>query len=260
MNNNTLAIALAWLLIGGVATAAYINNSCPTMVDAHAFETETDLAQASSAMSVDGRPVDEATIVAVARLEYANVVEVKPVTKSEQLSATVIGTDPVRETATGSAPREVCIAVAVQDRLPERDGSVGGTVAGAVIGGLLGNQLGKAATVAGAAGRRTHRDPGGVRRRRRARLIRRACPEQALRGQSLGWPRFGAELERSGPAFLRLGRNRVLQAGNRRFAGLDWAVRRYRLGRMPPYNDALPKSVPKPWPCTLTISTMSAPC
>lgn len=154
MNNNTLAIALASLLVGGVATAAYINNSRPTAVDVHA--SESDLAQPSSAMSVDDQPVDEAAIPAAGRLEYADVVAVKPVTKSEQLYATVIGTDPVRETVTGSAPREVCEDVAVQDRLPERDGNVGGTVAGAVIGGLLGNQVGngdgrKAATVAGAA-------------------------------------------------------------------------------------------------------------
>lgn len=68
----------------------------------------------------------------------------------------MIGTDPVRETVNGTAPREVCEDVAVQDRLPERDGNVGGTVAGALIGGLVGNQVGdgngrKAATVAGAA-------------------------------------------------------------------------------------------------------------
>lgn len=153
MNNNTLAIALASLLVGGVATAAYINNSRP----ADAAGAEVDLAQPMpSAMAAEDRRYDEAGIPAGGRLEYAEVVSVEPLTKSEKLYATVIGTDPVRETVTGNAPREVCEDVAVQDRLPERDGNVGGTVAGALIGGLVGNQVGdgngrKAATVAGAA-------------------------------------------------------------------------------------------------------------
>jgi uncharacterized protein YcfJ len=155
MNNNTLAIALASLLVGGVATAAYINNSRPAAVDMAA--SEADLAQpALSTMAVEDRLHDDASIPAGGKLEYANVVAVEPLTKREQMYATVIGTDPVRETVTGSAPREVCEDVTVQERLPERDGNVGGTVAGALIGGLVGNQVGKgngrkAATVAGAA-------------------------------------------------------------------------------------------------------------
>jgi uncharacterized protein YcfJ len=155
MNNNTLAIALASLLVGGVATAAYINNSRPAPADALA--SEVDLAQpSSSAIAADDRRLDDASIPAGGTLEYADVVAVEPLTRSEKLYATVIGTDPVRETVTGSAPREVCENVTVQDRLPERDGNVGGTVAGALIGGLVGNQVGKgdgrkAATVAGAA-------------------------------------------------------------------------------------------------------------
>ncbi len=154
MNNNTLAIAMASLLAGGVATAAYINNRASASVDA---STETDLAQpASSAMMQDDRRGDDFVIPAAGRLEYADVIAADPVTKSEQLYATVIGTEPVRETVAGTAPREICEDVAVQDRLPERDGNVGGTVAGALIGGLVGNQVGdgngrKAATVAGAA-------------------------------------------------------------------------------------------------------------
>ena len=73
----------------------------------------------------------------------------------EKLYATVIGSEPVRESSTTSNPQQVCEDVVVQERLPERDGNVGGTVAGAVIGGLVGNQIGggngrKAATVGGA--------------------------------------------------------------------------------------------------------------
>lgn len=155
MNNNTLAIALASLLVGGVATAAYINNSRPAPDDA--LDSASDLAKPfSSDMAAEDRRNDDAGIPVGGRLDYADVVAVEPLTKSEQLYATVIGTDPVRETVAGSAPREVCNDVVVQDRLPERDGNVGGTVAGALIGGLVGNQVGdgngrKAATVAGAA-------------------------------------------------------------------------------------------------------------
>jgi len=154
MNNNTLAIALASLLVGGVATAAYFNNRTPASAYSLA---DADLAKpASSDMIEDDRRIDDSVIPASGRLEYAEVLAAKPVTTSEQLYATVIGTDPVRETVNGTAPREICEDVAVQDRLPERDGNVGGTVAGALIGGLVGNQVGdgngrKAATVAGAA-------------------------------------------------------------------------------------------------------------
>ncbi len=42
MNNNTLAIAIASLLVGGVATAAYLNNRSPVSADALA---EADLAR-----------------------------------------------------------------------------------------------------------------------------------------------------------------------------------------------------------------------
>ncbi len=123
--NNTLAIALAVLLVGGVATAGYVNS----------------------------RKNDSLT--APAQVEFAEVVGVQPVTEREPMFATVIGSEPIRESSTTRTPHEVCENVVVQERLPERDGNVGGTVAGAVIGGLVGNQVGggngrKLATVAGA--------------------------------------------------------------------------------------------------------------
>ncbi|MEO5566418.1 MAG: glycine zipper 2TM domain-containing protein [Luteimonas sp.] len=116
MKSNSLAIALAALLVGGVATAAYVNNK-----DA----------------------------------DYATVVDVKPVNEKQEQYAQVISAEPVRETNTVSTPREVCNDAVVQQRLPERDGNVGGTVVGAVIGGLVGNQIGggngkKLATAGGA--------------------------------------------------------------------------------------------------------------
>ncbi len=130
--NNTLAVALAALLVGGVATAGYINS------------------RSNDAITAPGVSVGTR-----AQVDFAEVTAVKPVTQREPMYATVIGSEPIRESSTTSTPREVCNDVVVQERLPERDGNVGGTVAGAVIGGLVGNQVGggngrKLATVAGA--------------------------------------------------------------------------------------------------------------
>ena len=139
MNNNTIAIALASLLVGGVAVAAFQNGRTPSDVVA------------------DGAAADAPAIADDGRLEYAQVLAATPVTEREDLYATVIGSEAVRETSTTSTPREVCSDVVVQERLPERDGNTGGAIAGAVIGGLVGNQVGsgngrKLATVAGAVG------------------------------------------------------------------------------------------------------------
>lgn len=152
-NQNTLAIALASLLVGGVAVAAFQNN-----------RVQTPQADASSGQqpqvflapnNQDGRGGHAAAIDSVGGLQYAEVVAVRPITEEQPLYAQVIGTEPLRETSTSSTPQQICEDVAVQDRLPERDGNVGGTVAGAIIGGLVGNQVGggdgrKAATAAGA--------------------------------------------------------------------------------------------------------------
>jgi len=132
--NNTLAVALAALLVGGVATAGYMNSRSNEGI---------------TAPSLAGGAATRAQV------DFAEVVGVKRVTEREPLYATVIGSEPIRESNTTSTPREVCENVTVQERLPERDGNVGGTVAGAVIGGLVGNQVGggngrKLATVAGA--------------------------------------------------------------------------------------------------------------
>jgi uncharacterized protein YcfJ len=128
MKGNTLAIALAVLLVGGVAVAAFQDNRG----------------------DMPGGPLASGN-----GLEYAAVVAVDPVTESREQYAQVLGTEAIRETSTTSTPREVCNDVVVAERLPERDGNVGGTVAGAIIGGLVGNQVGggngkKLATVGGA--------------------------------------------------------------------------------------------------------------
>lgn len=87
------------------------------------------------------------------RDDYAEVVEVEPVLRQQEAFAQVVSATPVTDVV--SSPRQICNDVAVQRRLPERDGNTGGAIAGAVIGGLLGNQVGggdgrKLATVAGA--------------------------------------------------------------------------------------------------------------
>lgn len=146
MNKNMLAVALASLLVGGVAVAAY--NSFK------GNEAQSSLAGDPAAAGQGGDIAADGAIQS-GNVEYADVVNVKPISEKEKMYATVIGSDAIRETSTASTPREVCEDVVVEERAPERDGNVGGTVAGAVIGGLLGNQVGggngkKAATVGGA--------------------------------------------------------------------------------------------------------------
>ncbi|MFP7721471.1 glycine zipper 2TM domain-containing protein [Lysobacter sp. A3-1-A15] len=152
MNKNMLAVALASVLVGGVAVAAYnsFTDGGDDRPDGVATAAELGALGLDAGMDLPaGEAMDD--------IEYADVVNVKPVSEKQALYATVIGTDPISETSTVSSPREVCEDVVVQERLPERDGNVGGTVAGALIGGLVGNQVGggngkKLATVAGAVG------------------------------------------------------------------------------------------------------------
>jgi len=150
-NASTILIAAGALLVGGIATAAFMNNRDRAAEHASAVAAPAELAP-PQLQADDAGASDELQASAV---QYAEVLAVKPVTEKEKLYATVIGTEPVRETTQTSVPHEVCEDVVVEERLPERDGNVGGTVAGAVIGGLLGNQVGggkgkKVATAAGA--------------------------------------------------------------------------------------------------------------
>ncbi|KAF1689129.1 glycine zipper 2TM domain-containing protein [Pseudoxanthomonas taiwanensis] len=144
----TALVAVGALLVGGIATAAFINNR----------DKGTEPAALAPPSAEAGLAVDDAASGDELRpggLDYAEILAVEPVTEKEKVYATVIGSEPVRETTQTTVPREVCEDVVVQERLPERDGNVGGTVAGAVIGGVLGNQIGggkgkKVATAAGA--------------------------------------------------------------------------------------------------------------
>ena len=137
LKNNTLAVALAALLVGGVATAAFMNNRAKS-------DVATDVAPpASLATAADDAALDDTGVPASGKVEYADVVDVKPITEKEKLYAQVIGTEAIKETSTTSTPHEVCQDVVVQERAPERDGNVGGTVAGAVAGGFAGREIDK---------------------------------------------------------------------------------------------------------------------
>ena len=154
MKNNTLAVALAAMLVGGVATAGFMNSRDSADSRISLQPQHGDIAPAALQPGLEPAALD-GSLAPDGRFEYAPVVDVDPVTRSETLYATVIGSAPVREQTTVSSSQQVCEDVPVTRRLPERDGNVGGTVAGAVIGGLVGNQIGggngkKAATVGGA--------------------------------------------------------------------------------------------------------------
>ncbi len=164
MQNNTLAIALASLLVGGVAVAAF-NHSRDTQPSFTTAAAPAQLAPAqlnSPAMQgdvrTDNNAISPGRAIPADRVDYAQVINVQPINERQKLYAQVIGTDPVRETSTTSTPHEECNDVVVQEEAPRRDPrNIGGTVAGAVIGGLLGNQIGhgkgrKLATVGAAVG------------------------------------------------------------------------------------------------------------
>ena len=151
-STTTILVATGALLFGGIATAAYMNNRDKPVESVPS--TAVLAVDASTATALDDAAAIDNTIPPPT-LQYAEVVKVDAVTNKDKIYATVIGSEPVRETTTTSVPHQVCQDVVVEERLPERDGNAGGTVAGAVIGGLLGNQVGggngkKAATAAGA--------------------------------------------------------------------------------------------------------------
>ncbi|MEO6138381.1 MAG: glycine zipper 2TM domain-containing protein [Luteimonas sp.] len=158
MQNNTLAIALASLLVGGVAVAAF-NHSRDNQSSFTTAATPAQLAPAplnSPAMQGDVRT--DNTAIPPGHVDYAQVINVVPINERQKLYAQVIGTDPVRETSTTSTPHQVCNDIVVQEQAPRRDPrNIGGTIGGAAAGGLIGNQVGggkgrQLATIAGAIG------------------------------------------------------------------------------------------------------------
>lgn len=114
--NRNIAIAIGAALVGGVAVAAY--QSLPR--------------------------------------DYAEIVEVEPITETVPIVGQVLDAQPIVETRSG--PREVCEDRVVEYQAQPKDPNrIAGTAIGAVVGGLIGSQIGSgsgktAATVAGAAG------------------------------------------------------------------------------------------------------------
>lgn len=146
MNNRNSLILVAGgaLLVGGIATAAFMGSRTPQAGAADA---------AALAASQGDDQMGDDNVPAGADIAYADVLNVVPV--REAVTATVVSSAAVTQTVSSTREEQSCQDVVVQERAPERDGNVGGTVAGAVIGGLVGNQIGdgsgrKAATVAGA--------------------------------------------------------------------------------------------------------------
>lgn len=154
LKNNTLAIALASLLVGGVAVAAFEHARTPGNDVA-----ATPATPAATTPLANGDVTGDSSVAPTTdKVEYAQVVGVDPITSKEKLYAQVISTEPVRETSTVSTPHEVCNDVVVQEQAPRKDPhNIAGTATGAVVGGLVGNQVGggtgkKVATLAGAIG------------------------------------------------------------------------------------------------------------
>jgi uncharacterized protein YcfJ len=151
-NLTTILIAVGAVLVGGVATAAYMNHrnassAAPVAADG---ELAAPASVAAAGDAASGNQIDQGA------LQYADVVKVVPVTAKQQVYATVIGSQPVTQTSTTTTPHEVCQDVAVTTQAPRKDPhSIAGTAVGAVLGGVIGHQVGggkgkKLATAAGA--------------------------------------------------------------------------------------------------------------
>ena len=198
MKNNTLAVALASMLVGGVATAGYMNSRSGNP----AIPVQHPVPAAGTADAIPRQPAMEpmaldAGVAPSGSVEYAEVLDADPIVEREKLYATVIGSSPVREQTSTSRSEQVCEDVPVTRRLPERDGNVGGTVAGALIGGLFGNQIGggngrKAATVGGAVaggfiGNRVDRNHVGGRVVQDVERRCRTVSVPATRSRTVAW-------------------------------------------------------------------------
>ena len=136
-SNMTVGFAIATaLLVGSAATAALMNHHKDDLGSQPAPAPVAGLNQAKG-------------------LEYAQILNVSPITEKTALYGTVTSVTPIEQSTANMTARHVCHDVVVHRSMPERDsGNVGGTLAGAVIGGLAGSRFGgghgrNAATVAG---------------------------------------------------------------------------------------------------------------
>ena len=94
-NTTTILVAVGALLVGGVATAAFLKGGDRSPAEANGLVTAAD----GTLVADDAATGNE---IPMGTLQYAQVVKADPVTSSEKLYATVIGTEAVRETTTTS--------------------------------------------------------------------------------------------------------------------------------------------------------------
>ena len=103
----TVLVAAGALLVGGIATAAFMKSgdTSPDSISAGTPNAESRLADGNAID--DGARGDKLDPSAPRGLEYADVLKVDPITEKQKAYATVIGTDPVRETSTTQTPHEL---------------------------------------------------------------------------------------------------------------------------------------------------------
>ena len=97
-NTTTILVAVSALLVGGVATAAFLKGGDKGPAAQDGLVTAVDGSLIADDTAATGNEIPTGT------LQYATVVKADPITSSEKLYATVIGTEAVRETTTTSTP------------------------------------------------------------------------------------------------------------------------------------------------------------
>ncbi|HZW18030.1 MAG TPA: hypothetical protein VFF71_04400, partial [Luteimonas sp.] len=90
MNKNTIAIAIAALLVGGVSVAAFQHARAPD----NGLDAITAQDDPAAIEALQDDTATDNSIPDGGRVAYAAVVDVEPVTEKEKLYATVIGTEP----------------------------------------------------------------------------------------------------------------------------------------------------------------------
>src|SRR3546814_685472 len=106
MNKNTIAIAIAALLVGGVSVAAFQQARRPDTTDAAIVPGGLD----GQGLAQDDAALFETRIPDGGRAAYPNVVPVVPRTLPEHPYPTPTPPHRARENSTRSPPRQLCTA------------------------------------------------------------------------------------------------------------------------------------------------------
>src|SRR3546814_12447320 len=104
MNKNTIAIAIAALLVGGVSVAAFQQARGPDTADAAIGPGGLD----GPGLAPDAAAPFDNSIPDGGRVAYANVVAVAPNTETAEIYAPVHSPNTFRENAHTPHPRQVC--------------------------------------------------------------------------------------------------------------------------------------------------------